>query len=430
MKIAAIIAEYNPFHNGHAYHLEQTREQTHADYVIAVMNGDFMQRGMPACWNKYTRAAMAVRQGVDAVIELPTLYGTSSAELFALGGVRLLNQLHGIHTLSFGCETKRLDFLQRAADLFIREPEDYRLILKEQLAQGISYPKARAAAALACLPDDTLSDAERHMLFHAPNAVLAVEYLKALQREHSSIQPYLCQRVGADYHDIDCRHRLASATAIRQDYTEHGCRPSLRNVLPETVYTVLQASEHTTSPIDMQDFYPFLQYRLWKPEHPLTDYLDVSEELANRIQSSFRPEYSYAQLVEAVICKQYTYTRVYRSPLHILLDIRQADMERQLADNSMHYARLLAFRRDASPLLRYLFDHSEIPIINKLTDGLRLLKEAGDTNGVALLQQDIASAHLYELAVANRYGATAINEYRTGVQIETSGHVSSSENIY
>ena len=172
MNITAVIAEYNPFHNGHQYQLDLARKQTHADYVIVIMNGDFMQRGVPAYWNKYTRAAMAVAHGADAVFELPVLYGTGSAEFFARGGVRLLQQLNCVQHLCFGCETDDLELLNALAALFVQEPEEYRLQLNKFLSQGISFPKARAQAASDFISLPGYSKQDLEALLTQPNTIL------------------------------------------------------------------------------------------------------------------------------------------------------------------------------------------------------------------------------------------------------------------
>lgn len=420
MNITGIIAEYNPFHNGHRYQLQTARSRTRADYVLVVMNGDFMQRGVPALWNKYLRAAMAIEHGADAVIELPVLYGTASAEYFAFGGIQLLHQLNCINQVCFGCETENLAPLQSIADLLVREPDSYRLLLNRQLSLGNSYPKARAAAILQLTELDSVPEPE--VLLAQPNTILAIEYLKALNRLHSSIRPVPCLRRDSGYHSHRLSEAYASATAIRKEYIRQGCTPELNQVLPPSVFSELQQAYQTSSPIDMEDFYPYLQYMLWKPNCKLTDYLDITEELEHRIRSVYRPEATYQQFAEAVVNKQYTYTRIYRSLLHILLDIRKTDMERQSASKTMHYARLLAFRKEAAPLLKEIKGHSEIPMITKLTRGLRLLSEQGDRDGLHLLEQDIACAHLYEQARSGRYGIPAVNEYTRGLIIGDSGH--------
>lgn len=418
MKITGVIAEYNPFHNGHKYQLETARTLTGADYILVVMNGDFMQRGLPALWNKYTRAEMAIQNGADAVIELPTLYGTASAEYFALGGIRLLHQLGCIDHVCFGCETDQLSLLERIADLLLQEPENYRQVLNRYLNQGFSFPKARSQAILATLSPTNKEEA----LLAKPNTILAIEYLKAIKKLNSPILPVPCLRTDAGYHSEQLQEDLGSATAIRKEYLESGCTPALEQTVPPSVFASMKQSYQKGAPVTTEDFYPYLQYALWKPVRPLTEYLDIHEDLANRISSVYHPDYNYTQLVEAIVSKQLTYTRIQRALLHILLDIRKEEMNRQLESKSLHYARLLAFSQEAAPLLRKLKRNSEIPIINRLSNGQRLLENMGNTDGVSLLNLDISSAHLYEQARCQHYGVPAINEYTQGIFVENSCH--------
>ena len=412
MQITGIIAEYNPFHNGHAYQLMQAREQTHADYVIVVLNGDFMQRGVPAILNKYQRAAMAVAQGADAVFELPILYGTASAEFFAYGGVRLLEDLNCVSHLCFGCEDTSLPLLQELADFLIEEPEDYRLILNQNLANGLSFPKARQNALRATFPTSAGLDT----ILNAPNAILGIEYLKALRQTHSSIQPAICLRTDTGYHDTGLNDHYSSATAIREALTSHGCTEELLDHLPASTYRLLQTGCQGQPPLTLDAFYPYLQYCLWKPARPLSDYLDISPELANRIRSVYEPDLTCSEFIDALVSKSYTRTRILRSLLHILLDIRTEQMLTQRNSKSLHYARLLAFRKESATLLKHINTHASVPVINRLSDGLRHLN-VSDPVGASMLEQDIAGAHLYELAASRHYLRKPVNEFRAGIFI-------------
>lgn len=418
MQITGIIAEYNPFHNGHAYQLSQAREQTHADYIVVILNGNFMQRGVPAILNKYQRAAMAVAQGADAVFELPTLYGTASAEFFAYGGVRLLDDLNCISALCFGCEDTSLELLRQLADFLIEEPENYRCILNQALSDGLSFPKARQHALHATFQASDASSEQLDTLLTSPNAILGIEYLKALRQLQSSITPAICLRTDTGYHNTALTGRFCSATAIREALLSHGCTENLLHYLPASTYSILQSGCHMQSPISLDDFYPYLQYCLWNPARPLTEYLDINTELSNRIQTLYDPALSCSEFLDLLVNKSYTKTRILRSLLHILLDIRSEQMMLQRKSNSMHYARLLAFRQEATPLLKYINAHSSIPVINKVSTGLRQLKNT-DSLGASLLEQDIASAHLYELAASRHYQRNPVNDFRAGIFIDS-----------
>lgn len=427
MNITAVIAEYDPFHNGHAYQLREARRLTGADYILVVMNGDFMQRGLPACWNKYSRACMALQNGADAVLELPVLYGTASAEFFAYGGVRLLHQLGCIDQLCFGCETDDLVLLQRIADLLLSEPDVYQSTLHQCLSQGMSFPKARMQGILAVFKNEDLLTghmdlSKLNVLLNSPNTILGIEYLKALRTLDSPIRPVPCRRMDEGYHAETLSAPYAPATAIRKEYIQNGCTPALKQTIPPSVYDYLKQACQTSAPITMEDFYPYLQYALWKPSQSLTDYLDIHDALANRITECFRPEASYSELMHEISCKQLTNTRIQRAFLHILLDIKKEEAMRQLSSGSMHYARLLAVHRNAFPLLKKLKHSSEIPIINRLASGKRRLETAGNHMGVSLLNLDISSAFLYELVKSQKYGIPAVNEYTKGILFDDSCH--------
>lgn len=417
MNITGIIAEYNPFHNGHAYQLQKARELTHADYVIIILNGDFMQRGTPAILNKYQRAAMAIAQGADVVLELPTLYGTSSAESFAYGGIHLLDELGCVSNVCFGCEHTSLTLLQELADFLLEEPQSYRTALNQALSDGYSYPRARQMAVLTSFSDTNATAEEISAVLTSPNTILALEYLKALRQLHSSIQPVACMRKDSGYHEAALTGEFSSATAIRKELLMHGYN-RVRHCIPDSTYRIMKTGCQNQAPISMDAFYPYLQYCLWKPAHPLSEYLDMNTELANRLQTIYNPQLSYSELLDAMATKSYTGTRIQRALLHIMLDIRQEHLLTRKSDNTMHYARLLAFRRASSPVLRQIQQTSRIPVINKVSDGLRQLMHT-DPSGASLLKQDIACADLYELAASEYYKQTPVNEFRAGIIMDS-----------
>ena len=212
MRVCGIIAEYNPFHNGHLRQLHYVREVLKADYIVVAMSGDFVQRGEPALLEKYARARMALLSGADLVLELPVSVSTASAEGFASGGVQLLSSLGIVDTLCFGAETEDLPLLSRIACVLLREPEEYRTVLLRELSCGHSFAEAREQALRETMPEET----QLSMVLSSPNNILALEYLKAVKRTGSSLQPQLLQRKGAPYHSESLTGSLPSATAIRK----------------------------------------------------------------------------------------------------------------------------------------------------------------------------------------------------------------------
>lgn len=209
MNITAIISEYNPLHKGHLYHIETARKETNADFMIAIMSGNFVQRGTPAIVDKYIRAEAALKSGIDLVLELPVMYATASAEYFALGGVSLADTLGCVTHLSFGSECGNAEKMMETATLLLDEPEEMKAPLKEALKEGLSFPAARAKAVKTIRPE--LAD-----ILEEPNNILGIEYCKAILKRKSRIQPHTICRRGQGYHSETTDESFASATGIRK----------------------------------------------------------------------------------------------------------------------------------------------------------------------------------------------------------------------
>lgn len=432
MKVTGIIAEYNPFHNGHRYHIEQARKATGADYIVVIMSGDFTQRGTPACFDKFTRAKMALQNGADLVLELPVIYATSSAETFAEGGISLLNQTGIIDYLCFGAEpvtqsachetkqhttTKTTEtvslfsdnkalcaqhFLQTAA-FFANEPVEYQLKLKEYLKAGHSFPTARNLAATSFL-----SKTEA-LLLASPNNLLGLEYCKALLKKKSAITPVPITRNGAGYHDTTISTKeFASASAIRKALLsslekQNPFSDQLALTVPASVAEQFQ--EKPFLYMTEEDFYPLLYYRLLYEDMTPDYFLDFSKELTDRLKKAPLP-LSYETLVEYLKTKQYTRTRIERALLHVLLQITTKEFQ-CFRENETGYFRILGFRKDASPLLRGLQNNASLPVITKLSDAKKKLS----TDAHTMLSHDIRAARLYNAQVYHKYQVLLPDEY-------------------
>lgn len=353
MKVVGIIAEYNPFHQGHAYHLAQARAITNADYVLAVMSGNYVQRGVPAMFDKYTRAEAALRNGADLVLELPLDTATGSAEYFASGAVSLLEASGLVTDLCFGSECGSLTSLEQAAELLTLEPENYRLLLKMHLKAGQPYPKARALALQECLPGLSAD------CFTSPNNLLGLEYLKALKRAKSSIRPHTIQRIGAGYHDQHLtEYHISSASGIRAALLQSkGClTPDIRVQLPSGhVYQSYEGKPPIT-----EDAFSLLLLEKLQRLHgqPLNEYFDVTVELANRVTDCLDDYSSFSQFTDLLKTRNLTRTAVSRALLHILLDIREY--------HSPTVLRVLGFQKEAAPLLGALSEKGRLPVITGL----------------------------------------------------------------
>ena len=412
MIITAIIAEYNPFHNGHAYMVEKVKKETNADYIIAIMSGDFTQRGLPGITDKFTRAKMATACGVSAVFELPVRFATSSAEIFATGAVSFFQQLSCINYLAFGSECGTLSDFSKASDYLLNEPENFKQFIRTYQKQGHSYPKAFS---MAIKETGHLEDISPE-LFSSPNNLLGLEYMKALKRFASSIQPHTIARTGTGYHDAhssfsnDSGTLIASASAIRSILeTKTGSIAPAMHLLPEPAYRIFADSYGIHSPITLDDFSLLLAARLsTETKENLANYLDVSKDLADRIYT-FRNDFlPFSELIQKIKHKQYTHSRINRALLHILLNITKTE-----TTPSIPYARLLALRKDASPLMKEIKSHSLIPIITKAADASKVLNQ----EAYKLFLEDVFAANLYSKVASNKYHSPYVQDIRHSIEL-------------
>lgn len=413
MEVAAIIAEYNPLHNGHAYQIEQTKKETGADYVIAFMSGDFVQRGAPALLDKYTRTRMALLCGTDAVIELPTLYAAASAEYFAQGAVTLMSQLGVVDLLSFGSESGELSSLTKAAELLLsREPADLTQLLKK----GLSYPAARTQS-FSSLSGD-LQD-----LLSSPNNILGAEYCKALFASHSKIRPFTIARKGNGYHDLSLQpgsEDFSSASSIRAFLSREAAGNAVKNPdlllplhkqMPKEAFALLCAAVKNRAYLFEDDFSALLYYQLLKEaDNGYSDFLDCSSSLSDKITKNLCSYQGYEAFCMQLKSKDLTYTRISRTLLHILLGIKTPSCflepysSRKLP---VPYARLLGFRKSAAPLLSAMKANSSIPLLSKMAAAKDLL--SGED--LAFFQAEVRYASLYQGVLALKTGTPILNEY-------------------
>lgn len=418
IKITGIIAEYNPFHKGHAYHLAQARALTGADYLVVVQSGDFVQRGEPSLTDKYCRAHMALAEGADLVLELPVAYACASAETFAFGAMSLLDGLGSVHALCFGSECGDLSLLSSYAQVLAREPETYRGLLKTFLRQGYSFPLARSMALEAYLAHSGASLSGKNVLSQ-PNNILGIEYLKALELLDSPIRPWTLGRKGSAYHDLSLSRELASASAIRRAIAREGFS-AVSHQLPPGAGRVLKAYFEQKGPLDWDDFSALLHYRLLSlSQEDFTAYTDVSPDLAARIRRllpQFQSSSSFASLLKT---RQLTHTRITRALCHLLLMDRKEDSQRRKELGYPVYAKILGFRRESRPLLGLLKQSARIPIVSRASHGQELINATPSFGPglfppqelLALFRQDVFAAHVYESVVTNRFGTPFCHEY-------------------
>lgn len=399
MKTVGIIAEYNPFHNGHQYHIEEAKRLSGAEAVVVVMSGNFVQRGTPAIMPKHLRTEAAIKAGASLVIELPVCYATGTAEQFAQGAVSLLHKLGCVDLLCFGSECGDLEEMQKVANILYDEPKAYRELLQSKLRQGLSFPAARSRAMKELYPNESYAS-----ILEQPNNILGIEYLKALKRLKSSMIPFTVSRRVSEYHCKELQGNYSSATAIRTALQSEEIN-ALKNQVPASTISILQETYEKRYPIYTNDFSLLLKYRLLKEtenqaEESFTKYADVSEELANRIRKQLNQYESYEQFCELLKTKELTYTRISRALLHILLEIKKDDLA------EISYARLLGFRKQDAGLLTEIKNSSSIPLISKLVATDELSEPA-----IQMLNMDIRVSNLYESVVVDKFKTSFINEY-------------------
>ncbi len=365
MRAVGIIAEYNPFHKGHAYHLRAALEATRADAVVVVMSGCFTQRAQPAAFFKWQRAQWALDAGADLVLELPTVYAASSAEGFAMGGVSILHRLGAVDALCFGSETEDIDLLQKTALLLAEEPPAFRERMRAHLDAGHTMARARSMAAV-----EAMGSPDARAVLMCPNAILAVEYLKALRRLDSGMRPFAVRRRSAGYHQKGLEHELPSATAIREYLHARGADARLSSAVPPHVYvSVKETLGEGFVPPRPEALSPMILYALRTLKKDGIAVLnEVGEGLENRIWQAASDAPSAEAVADAVKTKRYTRTRLDRILLNALLGIDKALVRALRAQGMPAYARVLGFTQKGSRLLSDIARHGGIDIVSNAAD--------------------------------------------------------------
>lgn len=408
MKICGLITEYDPFHNGHVHHIEEARKATGADYVIAVMSGNFVQRGTPAIIDKYSRTRMALYGGADLVLELPTLFATSGAEVFAFAAVSLLHQLGAVDYLCFGTEDGELESLERIAGVLYKEPASVGKIIRESVKTGMTYPAARALALETYFKDEIPGLSE---LLEKPNNILGIEYLKAIKTLNSDLKPVVIKRWKTDYHSDKLYEDVASATALRKIITTDDSPEGVIPFVPTETAKEISVHFHETTPIVADDFSEILQYALTEHQNELKDVLDFSPDLQERVKNLLPQIFSFEEWVDLLKTKAYTRTRISRALLHVILGIRKEDLNDYKDEDYCMYARVLGFKKDKAGVLTALKKHTALPIITKMADADTILNE----KGLRLLNVDVRAADLYRSAVYFKYHTPIRDEFTMGI---------------
>ncbi len=407
MKILGVIAEYNPFHNGHMLHIQKAKEAAGADYCIAVMSGNYVQRGEPALCDKWTRTEMALLGGADMVLELPSLFSCASAEFFASAAVKLICDTQIVDCICFGSEGGDIEQLKLAAEILSDEPAAFQNILRERLKSGYAYPSARADA-LAFF-----SGIEKEML-QSPNNILGIEYLKALNRLNNPMKIFAIKREGADYHSQALTGCISSATAIRKAILK-GDLSQFDIAVPAACARVLQkAIADGKAPVSMDQYSDALHYRLrTMPKEALAEISDIDEGLENRILTASDASHLISALIPLIKSKRYTYTKIQRALLHVLLNIKKVDLNYFKENGYSPYIRVLGFQREKEFLLSLLSQKSSLPVLTNI----KYAKKVLTPDGLRLLETEKTATDLYFMASPNLNYRKRNQEYTTPMVI-------------
>ena len=397
--VLGIIAEYNPFHNGHLYHLKESKRKCNAKYVVAIISGNFTQRGDASIVNKFEKAKMAIENGIDMVIELPTLYSISSAENFANGAIKILNELNFVTHISFGSESGNINQLNNVASVLTDEPEEFSKLLKEELRKGSSFPVARQNAIEKFLnltnkntsnnnnnnnndnSNNDTNDDKFNKLLKSPNNILAIEYLKALKKTKSNITPITIERKNVDYYSENIVENFASSTKIRKEISENlnmhtnvmdinnmsinnmdinnidmnnmdaNMDMFLNSCMPKKSYDIIKENIEKGNCIQsLKCFEDMIFYKLRSMQiNEIKEIPDVCEGLENVIKKASNETNSLEDLINKCKSKRYTRTRIQRILIYALLGITRQDME--MSENVNPYIRVLAVNKNGRELL-------------------------------------------------------------------------------
>lgn len=400
MNVSGIVVEYNPLHNGHIYHINRTREITGCDAVVAVMSGNFVQRGEPAFLNKWARTKMALMSGVDLVLELPVIYSISSAEGFAFGAVSTLESLGIIDSICFGSELGNIELLNKLSKVLYEEPEEYKNLLQDHLKNGLSFPLSRQKALFEYFKffksESLLNSLDEVM--KSSNNILAIEYLKSLILLSSKIKPYTIARVGNKYNDLKITGTFSSASSIRKNFNDSKINQALPHYSRKTIS---QEMEFGRCPVTLNDFSDIILHRLREMDiNEISQLLDVSEGLEYKIKRASEDFGNVDELIGSVITKRYPASRIKRILIYSLLGIKK-DLK-QIIKAPVKYVRVLGFNEKGRELLNNIQRNSTLPIITNPS-----------RNDINILKYDIIATDIYVLAYKSSKYKTAKQDLKT-----------------
>ncbi|UII57298.1 nucleotidyltransferase [Cytobacillus spongiae] len=362
MNAVGVVVEYNPFHNGHAYHLEMAKKTANAEVVIAAMSGNFLQRGEPALLSKWARAKMALLGGADLVFELPYQFATQKAETFANGAVSLLSSV-GCQSICFGSEDGDVNRFYQTASFINNHHDEFQMKIKYHIEKGISYPSAISQAFKDLSPDEEVIDLSK------PNNILGFHYLQAVQKLAPSINIFTVSRKSANYHDEHfASSTIASATSIRKTlFSDDGSIQGVKQYVPESTYRQLVDYYHAYGSFhSWENYWPLLRFRLLQtnPEE-LRRVYEVEEGIEHRLISIALTSNSFYDFMKKLKTKRYTWTRLQRICLHVLTNSLKSEMSNH--DEQVKFLRLLGMTEKGKMYLNKMKGQTSVPIVSKLS---------------------------------------------------------------
>jgi len=398
MAVLGVVSEYNPFHNGHRYLLEQASQIENFDAVICVMSGSFTQRGEAAIFNKWSRAEMALHSGADLIIELPFCFAVRSAYYFARAALQLLQSTGVVTHLAFGCENNHLPTLQGVADILSHEPDEFKILLKRNLSNGLSFPLARSRA----LQNMTFhQNNDLHGTLLGPNNILAIEYLRVIQQESINFKPIAIKRLGSNYYDADLSP-LPSATAIRRALAANPDLSPLASSLPPGSLRVIErelACGRISSGLESMEQGIIAKIRSMSPDE-LASIYEITDGLEFRIKEAANQSGTLTQLLTSIKSKRYNLTRISRSLLYILFSI-SGNQITAFDQSGPLYLHLLGFSAKGQKILQAMKINSHIAIINRASDMKRVCEERPDSLLAQMANLDRRATDLYSLLYTN-----------------------------
>ena len=365
MNITGIITEYNPFHNGHLYHLNSAKKQTNCDAVVCIMSGNFVQRGEPALIDKWKRCEIALNNGVDLIIELPTFYALSSAEFFAKGAVSILDKIGVTNSIFFGSESGDIDKLSKIATILTNETSEFKNILKDNLTKGVPYIKAREIALINYFKDENIES-----ILNNSNNILGIEYIKAILNLKSNITPITFKREGSNYNDKELVSLFASATSIREYLKKDISLKDLEKFMPtETLKILDELKNNNYNFIFPENIYRYIKYKITTNCINFNNLFDIKEGIENKILKEIYLSDSYEDLIFRIKSKRYTYTKISRLLTQLFIGMENYNYTELLKEENL-YARILGFNNKGKLILKEMKKKSNIPIITKLPKSL------------------------------------------------------------